>query len=343
MTSGFKKKLFLIFLVIFIFLLGGGIFEKVWGETTTFKLEYPEFVDPQKTKSPSEFVNKFYLYALGISSALAIMMIVYGGVKYAVNPGNTANQSEARDIIKSAVFGIVLLAGAYLILKTINPSLVNLSSPPLKVLEPATSSTSTPNLPPTQKSPYFDSLDSSNDAVKIFQMMGVGVSSSGNCYNYSSNCTSFYKFPKGAACKLIEMKYGGASDIVVTAGTEPGHQTHGPFKGIVDLRTNIQNQNSSPGVTDSYILGKIGLTKEQLWQKVEEEKTRGSRTIFLRFRGSDNNEYAYEAGVAGDGSLKNFHWHVRLQVKNEANGENVANFSASPQEGQAFLEWSKCK
>lgn len=139
MILGFKKFFLFLLLIVSLFNLLFWV-DDVLGENSTFTLSYPDFANPKETKSPAEFLNKFYLYALGISSALAIMMIVYGGVKYAVNPGNTANQSEARDIIKNAVFGIVLLAGAYLILKTINPSLVNLGNPQLKKIESEASS-----------------------------------------------------------------------------------------------------------------------------------------------------------------------------------------------------------
>ena len=41
---------------------------------------------------------------------------------------------KERNAIKSALYGLLLLAGAYLVLYTINPNLVNLSLPPLQVI-----------------------------------------------------------------------------------------------------------------------------------------------------------------------------------------------------------------
>jgi hypothetical protein len=62
-------------------------------------------------------------------------MIIYGGVKYIAQPGNTAARSDALDIIKNCIWGIALLAGAFLILNTINTSLVNLRNPDLRSVE----------------------------------------------------------------------------------------------------------------------------------------------------------------------------------------------------------------
>lgn len=97
----------------------------------------PSFVS---ANSPASFVSGLYAYALSIAGALAVIMIVYGGVKYVASGGSVSARSDAMDIIKNAIFGIVLLFGGYIILYTINPNLVNIknpnlpSAPPLKTL-----------------------------------------------------------------------------------------------------------------------------------------------------------------------------------------------------------------
>jgi hypothetical protein len=82
--------------------------------------------------SPGAFVAGFYNFALMIGGVLAFGAIVYGGVLYAASVGNPSKQSEGREWNKSALLGLLLLAGAYLILNTINPNLVNLSLPTLQ-------------------------------------------------------------------------------------------------------------------------------------------------------------------------------------------------------------------
>jgi hypothetical protein len=88
---------------------------------------------------PGQFVKSFYDFALMIGGVLAFGAIVYGGVLYAASMGNPSRQSEGKEWIKSALLGLLLLAGAYLVLYTINPDLVNLSLPTLTAINIATS------------------------------------------------------------------------------------------------------------------------------------------------------------------------------------------------------------
>jgi hypothetical protein len=69
-----------------------------------------------------------------IGGVLAFGAIVYGGVLYAISMGNPSRQSEGKEWIQSALIGLLLLAGATLILKTINPDLVNLNLPTLQTV-----------------------------------------------------------------------------------------------------------------------------------------------------------------------------------------------------------------
>ena len=76
------------------------------------------------------FINSFYQIALAVAGLLALLMIVYGGIKYTISAGNTGAQEDARDIILSALYGVGLLLASYLILTTINPRITsNLNLP----------------------------------------------------------------------------------------------------------------------------------------------------------------------------------------------------------------------
>ena len=88
-------------------------------------------VSPTTGTPPSSFVAGFYKFALMIGGTLAFGAVVYGGILYAASAGNPGKQSEGREWIKSALFGLLLLAGAYLILYTVNPDIVSLSLPGL--------------------------------------------------------------------------------------------------------------------------------------------------------------------------------------------------------------------
>ena len=91
------------------------------------------------SSSPGAFVANFYQFALLIGGILAFGAIVFGGVKYAISAGNPSGQSDAKEWIWGALTGLLLLAGAYLILYTINPQLLNLNLATLNGITVATS------------------------------------------------------------------------------------------------------------------------------------------------------------------------------------------------------------
>lgn len=76
----------------------------------------------------SEKVSNFYDWALGIGGLLALGIIVYGGILYSTSSGNPSRITEAKRWMYSAVTGLLLLFGAFIILNTINPNLVGLKS-----------------------------------------------------------------------------------------------------------------------------------------------------------------------------------------------------------------------
>ncbi|HUZ92371.1 MAG TPA: hypothetical protein VNG29_00025, partial [Candidatus Paceibacterota bacterium] len=49
----------------------------------------------------------------------------YGGIKYTLAAGNPSKQSDGKEWVKGALYGLLLLVGAYLILNLINPQLTN--------------------------------------------------------------------------------------------------------------------------------------------------------------------------------------------------------------------------
>jgi hypothetical protein len=76
-------------------------------------------------------VMNFYNFALIIAGMLAFGAIVYGGIKYAIGKGNPSSESEGRSWITAALLGLLLLAGAYIVLYTVNPEIVSLNIPSL--------------------------------------------------------------------------------------------------------------------------------------------------------------------------------------------------------------------
>lgn len=77
--------------------------------------------------SIGQYVNAFYKYFAGGIGILATVMILWGGFKWMTAAGNASKVGDARDTIYSAIMGLILTFGSYILLNTINPALVNLS------------------------------------------------------------------------------------------------------------------------------------------------------------------------------------------------------------------------
>ena len=75
----------------------------------------------------TETIKYVYVFALGISGIVALISILLGAGRYIFSAGNPSKATDAKDQIFSAVLGILLLVGSVLILRTINPDLVNLN------------------------------------------------------------------------------------------------------------------------------------------------------------------------------------------------------------------------
>lgn len=73
----------------------------------------------------SVYISGFYKYLIGFSTIAAIILIMIGGFQYAA-AGGYGETSKAKERIKNAVIGLVLLMSVYLILWTVNPQLVAL-------------------------------------------------------------------------------------------------------------------------------------------------------------------------------------------------------------------------
>jgi len=87
----------------------------------------PTLVKAQEGCSTPAYFNYIFNFALGASGILAITMIVLGAVQMMLHAANPSAQSAGKDRIKSALMGLALIFGSWLILYTINPDLVNFS------------------------------------------------------------------------------------------------------------------------------------------------------------------------------------------------------------------------
>lgn len=86
-----------------------------------------------------EYINIFYSYFLTIISGLAMFMVLLGGLRWITAAGNSSAIGSAKQMITSALIGLILAFTSVLILRFINIDLVDLSAldlPPITPVSP---------------------------------------------------------------------------------------------------------------------------------------------------------------------------------------------------------------
>jgi len=86
-----------------------------------------EYEPGEKINIPyiAQYIVAIYKYGLVIGALLAVVMIMIGGIIYLTAAGAQGLIGTGKTLIYGAISGLVLLLGSYLLLITINPSLVN--------------------------------------------------------------------------------------------------------------------------------------------------------------------------------------------------------------------------
>lgn len=113
-----------------------------------FELDYPILGDD--VVPVDEFIGWAFQFALGAAGAVALGVLIFGGIKYITSAGNPSGQGDAKKWIQDAILGLLLLLGSYLILNTINPDLVNINEPP---------DAAAPGLPQVSEAQYLNCLN----------------------------------------------------------------------------------------------------------------------------------------------------------------------------------------
>lgn len=76
------------------------------------------------TTSSKDYLSNLYRWFLGFVAIAALLGIVIGGVMYMFAGANITKTEDARKWITNAIAGILIAAFSYLLLKTINPDLI---------------------------------------------------------------------------------------------------------------------------------------------------------------------------------------------------------------------------
>lgn len=120
------KKIFIIIILLFIvYCLLFPVFDApAQGAGYEIEVSLPKGAAKGTEVSLTEYIRYLYLAGLGLIGLAALVALIIGGLIYMLSD-TVFKKDQAKGMIQGAIFGLVLALSAYLILKTINPDLVN--------------------------------------------------------------------------------------------------------------------------------------------------------------------------------------------------------------------------
>ena len=105
------------------------LFNIVLAATTTYQWDVPLPPAPSgylpTNLNFASLVTYLYYWGLGIGGLLAFIRLIISGIQWGTSAGNVKSLKDAQDAMTSTIFGLILLLGAWLLLNTINPQIVN--------------------------------------------------------------------------------------------------------------------------------------------------------------------------------------------------------------------------
>lgn len=126
-SSAFKKIFF-----AFTFLFLTFAFTSVVSAAPNAATDYLPLVNvpgitPEATLT--QYLSGLYNFLISVVGIFAMAVIVYGGMRYLTSAGNPAAVEEAKDAIMSAIYGLILALGSWLIINIVNPDILVLKNP----------------------------------------------------------------------------------------------------------------------------------------------------------------------------------------------------------------------
>lgn len=93
-------------------------------------IDYPAIKgaqSPNETSDLPQLINYIYKFALLACGIVAFISILIGAIRYVTSAGDASKAGDAKEQIYQALLGVLILLAAVLILRIINPDLVNLN------------------------------------------------------------------------------------------------------------------------------------------------------------------------------------------------------------------------
>lgn len=224
------KKYFLFFILIYFIIL--------FLPLAASAIEYP-FGTLGANPTPCEYMKTVFVWGLGIVGAVAVASIAYGGFRYMVG-----NVQPGKEIIYSALLGLLLLMASWLILYTINPDLATMNCN-----LPSTGTTSSSGTPSTGTPSTGTPSGTLTEQAARDKLASDGIGVKVDCpIGQSTDCVDLQGVKPQTLSEVESLaSQVGKENVFVTAGTEGGCGTSSTHKAgtrshctgdKVDLRVN---------------------------------------------------------------------------------------------------------
>jgi len=190
--------------------------------------------------------------------------IVIGGILYIISAGNSGMMEMGKNAVKQALWGVVIVLGAWVIVNTTLLVIgLNLSGD-LKATswydftcDTTSSVATTETTAATEETAAATATTSGTNEVNpygeqgvrdIFDAAGININKSACAANQTSNCTDVGGLRQNTINGVVAFKdsCGDSCNVVITAGSEDGHSdgTYSHSNGYkVDLRLNDSVNN----------------------------------------------------------------------------------------------------
>ncbi len=177
-----------------------------------------------------DYISYLVPFTIGLAALLAVVEIVVGGLEYgfSISPGT---QTDGKERMQYALYGLLIALTSYLVLKTINPDLVNLKFgiPSLNLNAP------TPSAPVAGNGPWT----TQDEQTQLSTRPGGTIT----CFTYNSTIDRRGTFTFGDSSKTIDQLMAQCQQQCVQAS-----QTNGTQASCV---ANINQTNNSPIILPS--------------------------------------------------------------------------------------------
>ena len=137
----------------------------------------PQYKHTNAKQLLEKYVPGMFKLFIGLSAVWAVFMIVLGGIQY-ISTDAIFKKEEGRKRIENAVYGLVLVIAAWLILATINPALLEFKleiTPATTLLRPQGTLTTGAGGPGTGSADILSGTTLQDDAAKRAALNGISV------------------------------------------------------------------------------------------------------------------------------------------------------------------------